>query len=180
MAHPAAQHEDRSHISRRPAAAADRIAVVVAGSLVIGLVAAVVVLAVLPLPPRENVVTGAVLLPWPWAWLRWAVAVGLLIHLFVIETLVAPPIRHRTFWYAVSADEIDLQHGFLITTRVVIPMNRVQHLKLEHGPLADRFGVANLEIHTAAGAVPLPAIDATEADALRRRIGELAGLADDV
>ena len=125
-------------------------------------------------------VTGAVLLPWPWAWLRWAVAVGLLIHLFVIETLVAPPIRHRTFWYAVSADEIDLQHGFLITTRVVIPMNRVQHLKLEHGPLADRFGVANLEIHTAAGAVPLPAIDATEADALRRRIGELAGLADDV
>lgn len=73
MAHPAAQHEDRSHISRRPAAAADRIAVVVAGSLVIGLVAAVVVLAVLPLPPRENVVTGAVLLSLALGWALLAV-----------------------------------------------------------------------------------------------------------
>ena len=59
-------------------------------------------------------------------------------------------------------------------------MNRVQHLKMEHGPIADRFRLASLHVHTAAGSIPIHGLDAGVADEVRTRISRLAGLADDV
>ena len=93
---------------------------------------------------------------------------------------MAPVIRRRIFWYAVDAQEIEIERGFFVVSHTVVPMTRVQHLKTEHGPLADRFRVAALHIHTAAGTVSMHALDAAEAAELRGRIGLLANLADDV
>ncbi|GGL85085.1 PH domain-containing protein [Nakamurella endophytica] len=123
---------------------------------------------------------GAVTLRWPPEPLRWTVAALLFLWLVVLRGLVAPPIRRRRFWYCISADEIDLQHGVLMTTRTLVPMNRVQHLKTTQGALADRFRVASLHVHTAGGVVALHGMDRDEAARVRRRIGALAGLADDV
>nr|WP_240189042.1 PH domain-containing protein [Nakamurella flavida] len=84
------------------------------------------------------------------------------------------------FWYAISETEIDVQHGFLVTSRTVVPMSRVQYLRSEHGVLADRFALANLHVHTAAGSVPLPGLDRAVADEVRARISRWAHLDDDV
>ncbi len=122
---------------------------------------------------------GAWQLDWFTPAIRWAV-VGLVGLRLLVELLVAPPIRYRVFWYAISPDEIDLEHGVLVRTRTVVPMNRVQYLKTEHGPIADRFRVATLHVHTAGGAVRMAGLDRGEAEQLRARIAALAHLADDV
>jgi membrane protein YdbS with pleckstrin-like domain len=112
--------------------------------------------------------------------IRWSVVVGLTCYYLLIEGLIAPPLRRRIFWYAISADEIDLSHGFIVKTRTVIPMNRVQHLKMESGPIADRFRVSTLHIHTAAGTISMRALDSLEAEQVRVQIGRWARLADNV
>ena len=122
-------------------------------------------------------------LAWQTSWftatVRWTV-VGVVAVLLVVAVLVAPPIRYRIFWYAISPAEIDISDGLYVRTRTVVPMHRVQHLRTDHGPIADRFRVATLHIHTAAGTIRLADLDRDEAEAVRVRIAELAQLTDDV
>lgn len=122
---------------------------------------------------------AALYLGWPAPALRWTLF-GAAAAYLLAGTTVVPVIRRRIFWYAVDEQEIEIERGFFVVSHTVVPMTRVQHLKTEHGPLADRFRVAALHIHTAAGTVSLHALDATEAAELRGRIGLLANLADDV
>lgn len=110
---------------------------------------------------------------------RWTAVALLALWCLVSEVVVAPAVRFRLFWYSVSATEIDLQHGWLVRTRTVVPMLRVQHLKSEQGPLARRFRLADLHVHTAAGTVTLKALDEDQARQIRNRIADAAGLADD-
>lgn len=123
---------------------------------------------------------GAVGLDWLDPVVRWigfSVAVA---WFLVIGVVVRPPIRRLLFWYSLSDDEIDLQHGWLVQTRTVVPMNRVQHLKSEQGLLARRFRLSDVHVHTAAGTVVMRGLDHAEAIEVRTRIGLLAQLADDV
>jgi membrane protein YdbS with pleckstrin-like domain len=125
-------------------------------------------------------ILGASTLTWFSPLVRWLIVAVLACYFVFVAVLVGPQIRYRLFWYAISEDEIDVQHGFLVRYRTVVPMSRVQHLRTETGPLADRFRVATLHIHTAAGAITIHGLDADEADEVRSKIGRLAGLADDV
>jgi membrane protein YdbS with pleckstrin-like domain len=124
-------------------------------------------------------IVGALGLDWFTPVIRWVVVGLAAAWFFGVGVLVAPPIRRRLFWYSLSDSEIDVQHGWLVETRTVIPMSRVQHLKTEQGVLARRFRLADLHIHTAAGAIVLHGMDQAEADTIRGLISTLAGLSDD-
>ncbi len=97
-----------------------------------------------------------------------------------IDLSVIAPRRRALWWYAIGDEQIDLQHGWLIIRRTVIPMTRVQHVQLERGPVADRFRLAELKIFTAAGFVKIPALDRDEGDRIRQQIADLARIADDL
>lgn len=138
----------------------------------------------------RGLITGVVvvaLLTW-WAagadWftspVRWSVAGAGAVWFLLVGVLIRPVVRWKLFWYALSEDEIDLQHGWLVQTRTVVPMNRVQHLKSEQGLLAGRFRLSVLHLHTAAGPVVLSGLDQDDAAAMRLRIGRLAQLSDDL
>ena len=112
--------------------------------------------------------------------IRWTVDGAAAVWYLLVGVLVRPLVRWKLFWYAVSDDEIDLQHGWLVQTRTVVPMNRVQHLKSERGLLAGKFRLAVLHIHTAAGPVVVAGLDEDDAAGLRVRIGRLAHLSDEL
>ncbi|WP_210493493.1 PH domain-containing protein [Patulibacter sp. SYSU D01012] len=124
---------------------------------------ATVVLALVPVPGWVAAVGTAA---------AWVAALG--------TVAVVPAVRRRIWWYAIGAEEVDLHHGLLVITRTVVPMVRVQHVDLHHGPLADRFGLAEIELHTAAGSVTIPALDRDEAEALRAHIAALARVPDEL
>ncbi len=98
----------------------------------------------------------------------------------LLAVAVVPVVRRRIWWYAIGEEEVDLHEGLLVVTRTVVPMVRVQHVDLHRGPLSTRLGLAEIELHTAAGSVTIPALDAPEAERIRARVAVLARVPDDL
>ncbi len=121
----------------------------------------------------------AVVLPWFPDVVRVLAVVGIWIAA-VVEVVLLPPIRRRIWWFAIGDEEVDLHHGLLTITRTVVPMVRVQHVDLHRNALADRFGLAEIELHTAAGSLTIPALDRGQAERIRRQVAILARVPDEV
>ena len=113
----------------------------------------------------------------PWlAWLPLAAAViygGL-------EVTILPRLRWERWRYQVSGEEVYLQRGIWFVKRTLIPIARIQHVDTAQGILMRRYGLAAVEISTAAGTHELPALAEEAADALRDRIAALSRVSDDV
>lgn len=93
--------------------------------------------------------------------------------------VVVPGVRWRRWRYEVRSEEIDLRHGLWTEKRTLVPIRRVQHVDTSTGLLQARFDLSTVTIYTAAGHTEIPALTRPEADAVRRRIGELARTRDD-
>lgn len=98
----------------------------------------------------------------------------------VVLTWIVPAVRWRHWRYEVTEQQLDLQHGIVILTRTLVPMVRVQHVDTKQGPILRHYGLASVEIATAAGVQEIPALAVEVADELRNRIAVLAGVAEDV
>ncbi|MDO9410431.1 PH domain-containing protein [Patulibacter sp.] len=131
--------------------------------LVPACIVATVVLILVDVSPALRVVLGVA---------AWAAAAAVIV--------LVPRIRRRIWWYAIGEEEVDLHEGLVVVTRTVVPMVRVQHVDLHRGPLSTRMGLAEIELHTAAGSVTIPALDAPEAERIRARVAVLARVPDDV
>ncbi|KKB72398.1 MULTISPECIES: PH domain-containing protein [Bacillus] len=118
-----------------------------------------------------------VIFKWPiWIGIAGA-AVWLGISVFII--FIIPNIRHRIWRYEVHENEIDIQHGIFVVTRVIVPMVRVQHVDTSQGPLLRKYNLASVQISTAATTHSIPALDVEEADQLRDFISRLARVTED-
>ena len=93
---------------------------------------------------------------------------------------VVPGLRWSRWRYEIREDEIDLQAGLWTIRRVLVPIRRVQHVDTSTGPVQGIFGLATVSFHTAAGKTEIPALTRADAEAVRRRVGELARTHDDV
>jgi membrane protein YdbS with pleckstrin-like domain len=129
--------------------------------------------------PVAVVVTVLAVVVHPWPAVRLAAVVAAWIGA-VAALVVVPPLRRRVWWYAIGDEEVDLHEGLFVVTRTVVPMVRVQHVDLHRGPVSTRMGLAEIELHTAAGSVTIPALDRDEAERIRRRVAVLARVPDDL
>lgn len=115
---------------------------------------------------------------------KWPVWIGILLAAvwlgisFVIIIMI-PNIRHRVWRYEVHENEIDIQHGIFVVTRVIVPMVRVQHVDTSQGPILRKYNLASVQISTAATTHSIPALDVEEADQLRDSISRLARVTED-
>ena len=123
---------------------------VVSGVIV---VAAVAVLAWLLHPWLAGVVVAAGLLLVAWGW----VVVGRSV---------------RSWGYAERADDLLVTSGVLNRQLVVVPYGRMQFVDVTAGPLDRRFGLATVQLHTAAAATDaqIPGLVPAEAARLRDRL----------
>lgn len=98
---------------------------------------------------------------------------GLILLHFVLFVIIFPPIRYRTFFYAIRHEDLLIQEGVLIIRQTVIPFTRVQNVETEQGPLLRKHDLTAVRVTTAAGATEIPALSETEALSLRDKISEL-------
>ena len=91
-----------------------------------------------------------------------------------------PDLLWRQWRYEIGDVEVDIQRGWLTTTRTLIPMARIQHVDTRRGPLQRRFGLTSVVLYTAAGASEIPALADPVAAAARDRIAALANVQDDL
>jgi membrane protein YdbS with pleckstrin-like domain len=96
-------------------------------------------------------VVGLVLLGWAW---------------YVVGTTV------RSWGYAERADDLLVTRGVLRRQLVVVPYGRMQFVDVTAGPLDRRFGLATVQLHTAAAATDatIPGLVPAEAARLRDRL----------
>ncbi|NJP68690.1 PH domain-containing protein [Streptomyces spiramenti] len=84
--------------------------------------------------------------------------------------------RHQRSWrYREREDDLLISKGVLWRQMIVVPYGRMQLVEVTSGPLDRKFGLARLQLHTAAAATDatIPGLDPDEAERLRDRLTEL-------
>jgi hypothetical protein len=78
----------------------------------------------------------------------------------------------RSWGYAERADDLLVTRGILNRQLVVVPYGRMQYVDVTAGPLDRRFGLATVQLHTAAAATDaqIPGLVPAEAARLRDRL----------
>ena len=109
----------------------------------------------------------------------WAIAAVILTG-SLLDSVITPDVRYRSWRYEIRSDEVDLQHGVLVKTRQLVPMSRIQHVDTRSGVLQRQFGLASVVFYTAAGAMEIPALSPPIAAEVRNRIADLAKVHDDL
>jgi len=117
------------------------------------------------------VVAGATVLAWllhPWL----AAVVAVLGLLLVAWGWVVVGRSVRSWGYAERADDLLVTSGVLNRQLVVVPYGRMQFVDVTAGPLDRRFGLATVQLHTAAAATDaqIPGLVPAEAARLRDRL----------
>ncbi len=114
-----------------------------------------------------------------WTFLVFTILLILSILESILTIFILPKLKWKRWRYEVHEHEIDLQRGVLIVKRTIIPMNRVQHVDTQQGPLLRKHHLASVTISTAATIHTIPALDLEEADQLRDSISRLARVDED-
>lgn len=97
-----------------------------------------------------------------------------------VGVLVVPQLRWRRWRWEVRDEEVDLRHGAISEIRTIVPMARVQHVDVRRSLVAQRFAMADLVVHTAAGATTIPMLPEAAAVEVRDRIADLARAPDEL
>ncbi|KOG45921.1 membrane protein [Streptomyces virginiae] len=115
-----------------------------------------------------SVVTGLTLGP------VWAV-LGVFWLLVLVWGWVLLGRNWRSWRYAERADDLLISRGVLWREETVVPYGRMQLVEVTSGPLERRFGLASVQLHTAAAAsdAKIPGLVPAEAERLRDRLTAL-------
>lgn len=81
----------------------------------------------------------------------------------------------RSWRYAERSDDLLISRGVLWHQETVVPYGRMQLVEVTSGPVERHFGLASVQLHTAAAATDatIPGLDPAEAERLRDRLTEL-------
>jgi membrane protein YdbS with pleckstrin-like domain len=109
----------------------------------------------------------------------WSVRLGgLALACLVVLGLVADLLagrRVRAWSYAERADDLLVRRGVMFRRMSVIPYGRMQYIEVTAGPFERAFGLATVQMHTAAAAsdARIPGLPALEASRLRDQLTSL-------
>jgi membrane protein YdbS with pleckstrin-like domain len=92
------------------------------------------------------------------------VGIGIIISLMILNTIVYPSLEYKQWRYIITKDKVEFSEGIYWTKTVVIPIVRVQHIKINQGPINRKFNLADLQIYTAGGIHKIPNIEMEKAD----------------
>jgi membrane protein YdbS with pleckstrin-like domain len=83
--------------------------------------------------------------------------------------------RFRAWGYAERAEDLLVKRGVMFRRTSVIPYGRMQYLQVTAGPLERAFGLATVQMHTAAAAsdARIPGLASLEAARLRDQLASL-------
>lgn len=89
--------------------------------------------------------------------------------------LLAVERRYAAWAYLEREDDLIVRRGVLVRRTSVVPYGRMQYVDVTAGPIARRYGLATVTMHTAAAATDavIPGLREDEAGRLRDRLAAL-------
>lgn len=103
---------------------------------------------------------------------------GFLTSLWLWHSLWYPPRSYQAWSYRINERVLETRSGRLFQTTRLLPLNRLQHVDLQQGPLERMYGLAHLELHTAGtqnASLTIPGLAHEEAVRLRDYLIALGG-----
>lgn len=115
------------------------------------------------------------------AWPNWIGTGLLLLAIFVLlqllyKSFIFPVYMQRTWRYRIDAQFIQLKFGFIHVHHIVIPMNRIEYVNMNDGPLLRKYHLSTITIGTIASTHNIPALNKQDAKNLRDQIVAYAQL----
>jgi membrane protein YdbS with pleckstrin-like domain len=112
-----------------------------------------------------------------WAALGGASALGVLVAFVVITAVVGLALRRRvrSWGYLERDEDLIVTRGLMFRKLTVVPYGRMQFIDVTAGPVERFFGLASIQLHTAAAATDarIPGLENSEAERLRDRLARL-------
>ena len=96
----------------------------------------------------------------------------------IIETFVFPFWEYKFWRYGIFDDKIETVNGVIIKKKIIIPISRVQNIKIEQGPIQRIFGIVTIKIVTAGGDHEIPAITSVEADRITDNLKDVVEIGE--
>lgn len=99
--------------------------------------------------------------------------------LFSIFTIfIQPTYIQRTWRYKIDEQFVQLKHGAWQEKHTLIPMEKVEYVRTEQGPIMRLYRLYNIEIGTTTSSHVIPAIPAEKAQQLKAQIATFAKIQD--
>ena len=97
--------------------------------------------------------------------------------LLVVNAVISPYLRYHRYRYCINDECIDIEEGYLIIKRDIVPIERLHKLQTEQGPIDRMFKVAKVKVTTAGGDVTIRFLQKEKAeaiaDSLKDRINQI-------
>lgn len=90
-------------------------------------------------------------------------AIIIIVGLLFLNTFIYPAIEYAQWKYMINEDKIEFSEGIYSVTTTIIPMVRIQHIKINQGPINKIFNLADISIFTAGGTHKIPNIEMEKA-----------------
>jgi uncharacterized protein len=116
-------------------------------------------------------------------WFEWINIVlyilgGLAILSAVFSIVIEPIYLQRTWRYQIDQQFVQLKHGKWQVKHTLIPMEKVEYVRSEQGPLMRMFNLYKIEIGTTTSNHVIPGIPSEEAKLLKAQIATYAKIQD--
>ena len=106
------------------------------------------------------------------------IVLGLLLATWIWYCWYEPVFAYNHFGFIMNEEDLEIRSGWLWLKDTVVPMTRIQHVELERGPLLRKYNLAKIKVVTAATSHEVTVLELSEAESLKKRIGELAKVVD--
>ncbi|MCM3741635.1 PH domain-containing protein [Oceanobacillus luteolus] len=95
----------------------------------------------------------------------------------IIELIIVPVYKQRTWRYEIDGNCIQLKHGGAFKkTHMIIPMNKVYFVDTYQGPILQRYKLATVKIGTVGYIHEIPGLPERKASEIRSYIASLTDL----
>jgi len=97
----------------------------------------------------------------------------------VLGSILLPPILYRLYRWEVTDLGLFVREGWLFRTWTIVPHSRIQTVDTSSGPLQRSFGLATVEVRTAAGeGVAIPGLSEELVAQLTKELAARSGTGD--
>lgn len=134
--------------------------------IILGHIAAGIVVAIVGGALATNVGLGAGL-----------IALGVIALLVVSSALALLEVRY-TGWL-VREHDLSFRRGVIVRSVETLPFSRIQHARLERGPMQRMLGIATVKVNTAGPDVRISGLSLEDAERLKALVVERSGADDD-
>ncbi len=91
---------------------------------------------------------------------------------FSLSLYVLPYLKLKSVRYEVHALHLEIMTGIFFKKRVLIPVERIQHVSVKEGPLTRHYAIQIVEVFTAGTVHEIPLLIKKEAEELRVQLLE--------